>query len=515
MPLIYDDISLLKSLLEAGDRSIQKKGQTQAQPATPEQLATFTLAKKMSQQLMRKIEPTSAPPANSPVGTANGATPALDRTNLETLGDFLQWAADNQVTWDGKRVAWVLGPGEAAPPGAWKFRTYKMDRTRDVYDRTAVEVPAYADKDALVKLISYLRDSQEAKNEKVFSVMLGRLVAQTNQFLEKNEQIAPRAEEKPADVFNPDDVVDGFSSINVGAKDPYVYIQEYLKQTNVNAIPIPLKWKNISSKAALIDWMSDMKFTGGSGEAVTPTAPDVDPCGMIHLLYLRAKYLSQYGTDRLRPGLSNLEQAYLKQITTLGPQFEFNGKACAVTVPGHVGPEKPNQPTQPGQGGGLSNATPAVIAQLSALKPFNSQFISFGEIDEFLKQYGPYANDPNVAQMISKLQFSIQKFRGETQMGSDTLQLSNMTTEQFKRMLKDPARAYIAASDLYDIVFYAGQLYQRLVTSLQTLAKDPVRGKYIDYRGMQQQVTPGGPQLTNVEDINELMYNLKQEWNHK
>ena len=55
-------------------------------------------------------------------------------------------------------------------------------------------------------------------------------------------------------------------------------------------------------------------------------------------------------------------------------------------------------------------------------------------------------------------------------------------------------------------------LYQRLVTSLQTIAQDPERGKYIDYRGMQQQITPGGPQQTNATTLHDLSASLEREW---
>lgn len=499
--------------MEAGEKSIQKHGQA----ANPQQLAHFTLAKKLSQQLMRQVDPNSVPVATAPIGSelGEGATPALDRKNMESLGDFLQWAADNKITWDGKRVAWVLGPGEQAPPGAWKFKTYKIDRERDPYDRSAVEVPAYADKDALVKLVGYLRDSQEAKNEKVFAVMLGRLINQTNQFLEKEEQIGPRTEQKPAEVFNQNSVVDGFKDDTISMKDPYAGIQEFMKATDPNLILNRMTWADVSSKAGLIDWLRGVKFIGEDGKAYDPTAPGADPCGAIHILYLRAKYLSQYATDRLRPGFAKLEQAYFKQIQVLGPQFDNNGQPCAVTKPGTTGPEKPAQPTQPGQGGELSAATPQILQRLSSLRPFNAQYISFPEIKNFVDLYATYANNPIVTQLASNINQYIET--SKIYLGTDTIQLNNITNDRFKSMLKNPSSGGAAAAQnacnlLYDTVVYAGQLYQRLVTSLQTVAQDPERGKYIEYRAMQQQVTPGGPQQTNVTDLDDLRHRLEREW---
>ncbi len=463
MSFIYDDKNLLNSLLEAGEKSIKKK----AQQLTPDQLAAMALAKKMAQQLVRQMDPRAAPPATAPIGTESGNPVSFDRQNLETLGDFLKWASDNGVTWNGKRVAYVYpDANQRGPEGYWKFRTYTIDRARDPYDRTAVEVPAYADKDSLVQLITYLRDSNEAKTERVLAVMLGRLIYQTNQFLEKDEQIDPRAPVQPAaDTFDPNTMVDGFPDTTVNIRDVYAGIREYLAAADPDrVVRVPLRWKDVSSKAGLIDWMSGMKIIGGDNKPVVPTDPDSDPCGMIHLLYLRAKYLSQYATDRLRPGLTKIEQAYLKQITTLGAQFDYKGQACKVTEPGTVQPTGPAT-QQPGQAGQISQEA---LMQLASLKPFDSRMIKPQEIKIFMDRYKQLAQRGDITDLANQVDVAIadiQRAAGTTA----PVDLVNLTTTSLRSLTRDPLGLINA---LIDIIRAGGAAYLDFYTQFKNILGD-------------------------------------------
>jgi hypothetical protein len=498
MSFIYDDLKLLKSLIVAGEKSIQKRGQQ----TDPQQLATLVLAKKMAQQLMRQVDPNSVPKATAPIGSelGEGATPELDRKNLESLGDFLKWASDNAITWDGKRVAYVYNdPNQQGPVGYWKFLTYKIDRERDPYDRTAIQVPAYADKDALIKLITYLRDSQEAKTEKVFAVMLGRLINQTNQFLEKTEQIGPRTEQKPAEAFNANDVVDGFKDTTINIKDPYAGIQEFMKATDPNMILNRMTWRDVSSKAGLIDWLRGMKFIGEDGKPYDPTAPGVDPCGAIHVLYLRAKYLSQYATDRLRPGFSKLEQAYLKQIQTLGPQFDFNDQACAVTKPGTITPQQPGQPGQQGQSGQPGKISPQALQQLAALRPFHTNNIDFREIKLFLDRYNQLANKPGIDAMIGQIKHSMDMANRLMGTADAPIQIDNLTGDQVKDWSNQPIPLL---NILNTIISYSGRVYQDFFNEFNTILGEDVA------RPVEQQLTV---QQTNLGTILRVRDNLIRE----
>jgi hypothetical protein len=127
--------------------------------------------------------------------------------------------------------------------------------------------------------------------------------------------------------------------------------------------------------------------------------------------------------------------------------------------------------------------------------------------------YAKYANDGDVTQMANTLVRYMDTFKTYLGQSSDTFQLNNLNNNRFKSMLTNGNQAVLASDLLYNIITYAGQLYQRLVVSLQTIAQDPAKSKYIDYRAMQQQVTPGGPQQTNATSLDDLRQSIQREWN--
>ncbi len=177
-------------------------------------------------------------------------------------------------------------------------------------------------------------------------------------------------------------------------------------------------------------------------------------------------------------------------------------------------PEKPGVADQKGKGAPAkepgSNAGPNmsedVIARLTALRPFNSQYVNFAEITDFVDTYAQFANNAEVNQTANTIKKAIRDFKSLLAVPRDTLQLFNLTTDQFKAWLKNGNAATVAINVLYDIIEYAGALYQQLVVEMQTIAAN---SKNIDYRSMQQQVVPGGPQTTNISTINTLKYNLE------
>lgn len=501
---------------------------------SPQALGAYKLAKTLLLGLRSAVITDPNDPdfvkKSAPLDFGSETPPDIKPENLKTLGDFLTWAAANKVMWDGKRIAWDYNPGDpdanpAIPPSGekpdiedpWVFQSYQKGRDRDQYTREAVTKTYYANKDGLLKFLTYLRDTPAAKENKVFEVMTGKVISQVNQYLQPQEKIGPRPEDKPAAQFNDNDVVDGFPSNIMDVKKAYDGIQQYAP--GFANVPQRLTYGDIKDFGSLQNWVSGMRDAAKPNE--DPTSPEGNPCGIINILYLRAKYLaSQVRYDRLRPKYSELAKVYLTNITNFGKQFTFNGQACAVTQPGTGPGTQPEQPgQQPGQGqgqGGLSAASPQILQKLSSLRPFNAQYISFPEIKKFVDLYAQYANDATVTQLASNINQYMDTAKNQY-FGTDTLQLNNIDNSRFKALLKNPSTgggsaAMPACNLLYDVVVYAGQLYQRLVVSLQTIAQDAERGKYIDYRGMQQQITPGGPQQTNVTTLHDLSESLMREW---
>jgi hypothetical protein len=277
---------------------------------------------------------------------------------------------------------------------------------------------------------------------------------------------------------------------------------------------IPLILADIKSVDALRNWLrmrnvslkTVMETKNDQGQSLkTPinaTVKDLqyfDICKVINILHNRAQKL--YGGTQRPEG-----KAYLASMKQIAGQA-----SCSLTG---VSTTETGGGTGEGAGaGGGARISAAALQQLASLKPFNSQYINFHEISTFLKSYAALANSPEVTAAAQQIQGYIDTFKSYMAIPSDTVQLYNLTGSQFKSWLKNPAAAQIAVGILYDIVHYAGVLYQQMLASLQTVARDQL--DRVDpglFRGMMQQVVPGGPQLTNISTLNELKFDLQQEW---
>lgn len=487
MPLIYDNPWLIEQLVQAGldsENKFSKQGQATPAPA-PEQPAVAGL-KSILNSLRDQITPGSGP---NDISHETGGADVFSH-NMDSMGDLVQWLASNGTKIGAQAIVY---PGTQQRPSE-EYGYFKIEPGTEIVvpirssDRTVVGY--WINPTALKNYLVSLQADPKLKNNVMFQVQLLKLIQDANKQLDLDVSEQYKAPEK---------VLPETSVLDSVPKDMNPQVWSNTGTVKLTAGDL----KDATSFNAWLNTNSISIIVGGRG--VGFNHPDYDRCAILRILNQRAKF--------------NADRSTSADAKSFAAAYDQKVKAIAAEVKCDLGgqAQKPeNKPgNQNGQAGGLAAANPQVLQQLSALRPFNSQYISFTEIEEFLNLYGQYANDANVAQMINKLQFSMQQFRADTQMGSDTIQLYNLTTDQFKGMLKDPAKAYVAASTLYDVVFYGGQLYQRLVTSLQSMANDPERGKYIDYRAMQQQITPGGPQLTNVNQLNRLMYSLKQEWNRK
>lgn len=498
MSFIYDNNKLIAELIKSAvDHEVKfnKHGQIAADPSVNAEFRNYlTISQKLAEQLQNTYFPKAADSAVISTGTGKDAGLAVQ--DLASLGNFLDFIIDNQIMVDGKRVAYGAGeqnpdPDQYLPVTAEQIK-FMVETQTPQGNRAQLQADYYVNKSLLVSYInSMLRDisKKDDRAQQFIKAMLGARLEDINRVFKTKLTTEYKEPEK---ILPDDTVVDNLPK-DLNPEQPY------------GTGNVPLTIKDLKDSMSLNSWLKTNTITlkAKNNSFLTINHEDFDHCTLLKILVSRAKYNSGRATDQ---NAKKYAAAYDQHVRTIATEIQ-----CDLG-----GQQQPGQkPGQPGQGGGLAAASPQILMQLSSLRPFNSQFVSFQEISKFFDLYEQYANDATVSQMVNKLKFSMQQFRDETQMGSDTIQLYNMTTNQFQGMLKNPNKAYMVAALLYDVVFYGGQLYQRLVTSLQTIANDPERGKYIDYRAMQQQVTPGGPQLTNVSQLNRLMYSLKQEWNQK
>jgi hypothetical protein len=219
MSFIKEDKELMTILMGLGAADIMKSAQTQVatSPADYNSVA-YRIAVPLLVNLQREIRAPGAPPKEVPLGTETANAQPQDLaatvTNLRTLGDFIQWAADKKLTWNGKRFAWKAEEKSIVPENAWSFTSYKQDRTQRVAEsRQPQTVSAYALEPELAEYLAYLRDVP-AKDNKVLQVMLGKIIGELNVYLEDKggQTIETKRKKDVAEDPNQMVVVDGFAS---------------------------------------------------------------------------------------------------------------------------------------------------------------------------------------------------------------------------------------------------------------------------------------------------------------
>lgn len=413
---------------------------------SPEALQTYQLADKLIKGLFTNdIFANTIKPGDPdyvkrevPLQFPGGVAPQIKPENLETLGDFLTWAAANKITWDGQRIAWDYTPadpdvpnsqpsgadaGEKIPEDAWVFTSYQRNPNASTLrdpNRQPITKTYYANKDGLLKFLAYLRDSDTAKKNKVFEVMIGKVITQTNTFLKPNEQLGAREPEKPKDQFNKNDLVDGFPGAILDPQQPYAGLEQYMPK--FNGAPQRMTYDDISSFANLQSWLSGMSLP----DRKNPVGTDGNPCPIINILYLRAKFLAgRQDLDRLRPGYNALAKTYLKNITEFGKQFTYQDKPCDVITP-NAGTQQPGKD----QKGQAQNAQVAAsLAKVIGALPLKLTDINFSRISTFLQIYGTEV--PRLtATSTEDIQFRAGNINTQIQQASQAMKAAMAETTQ-------------------------------------------------------------------------------------
>ena len=472
MSFVYDDEKLFYELLKSA--VVDKlKFDKRAQTAYQNNLKNYYALTGVLNDLEKQSTPASPEEqaqdiSYQPDPSQPGATaPKLYSTNMETLGALVEWCAQYKITVGGQRVAYTVG--EQPPSDAWVL--YKLEPNSgllEVATREMVKRGYYINVDLLTKFIVSRLRALKAKPNKVEEVMLGMRIDDANRLLGTNinkQYVEPE---------NPEDIVDNLPQL-LDVKSPYQGGQ------------IPLKIKDLKDAPTLKSFLSKAGITLRDRKGKDFKFDDMgDICAALAILSLRAARLAQ-GVA------SGKQKSYVDHVAQIQQQAN-----CA-------------QGGQPGGGGAGGQAGSAqLLQQLLSLRPFNTQYISFPEIKKWLDTYSAYANNSDITDTAQKLSDFMDSFKGQTSSSTDTIQMNNLTADKFKSMLTNQNTAIQSIGYLYDIITQAGSLYQRMITQLQNLAQDQQYSGA--YRQMQQQITPGGPQQTNVSDLDDLRHELQRLW---
>jgi hypothetical protein len=479
MSFIYDNPWLVSQLLKAGhdfETKFLKRGQAAPAAPAPNQQYVSDALRALLDNLRDQIKP-SQEGANQ-IGMGSGGS-ELASHNMDSMGDLVEWLTKNATRIGGKIISL---PGNQEKPSD-DYGYFKIEPGTEILtplqrpDRTSV---AYLINPTLLQqyLIS-LQADPKLKGNPIFQVQLLKLIQDVNTQLNL--------------------------SISETYKEPARTVDD---KTELDKIPNPLDPKSspgvkgnlsltsgdLKSLETFNSWMINNKLTLKSDKGTVSAGEDgFDQCGVFNALAARAK--SHY-TWRQNADSAFYAQYYWNQIAAVAREAN-----CQIS--GQLGAG-----TSSDTSGATSQAQ--LLQQLITLRPFNTENISFPEIKQWLETYSAYANDANITALAQKINTAMDSFKNGLNAPMDTIQMNNLDTTEFKSMLKQPTDSVNMANYLHDIILQAGSLYQRMVNQLQNLGRD---SRFADaYRLLASQVSAGGPQQTNKQDLEELVANLIRLW---
>lgn len=426
MSFIYKDNSLISELITKAvefESKFNKHGQLAADPTVNVEFRNYlNLAKKLADNLKQEFFPPAKDPnALADVGAAQAA--GMTVADLNSLGNFFEFIARNQVTVDGKRIAYFGGEN---PPD--KRVWLPVDAERSVLametmdqegNRGPLQAEYYVSKDLLGKYIQTLAASasqEDAEAQRLIKVMLGNLVNRINRIFNTKFSTDYKAPEKtlPADT-----VMATFPQV----LDPKMY--------NADG-PVKLTWGDLTSPNTLRNWVHANKVgIKGKDKTLTDADQDFDYCVVVNTIYGKATYLKSRSTS---DDVEKTNDLFVKKITEIGGKFTGpDGKACTLGGSGGGGG---GQGGQPGQ---KPNVSPQALAQVIQRLPFAVRDIDFGRIRLFFEGVKPLlAHVPQAATYMNDVEAEMTRFSSQIAARGDTVIPLGQQPRQFVNMLKAP-----------------------------------------------------------------------------
>lgn len=495
MSFIFNNEKLLADLIKSAvehEVKFNKHGQVAADARINTEFRNYlSLTQKLTQQLRNKYFPKA--PDSAVVATATGKDAPMGVPDLASLGNFLDFIVNNQITVDGKRVAY--GAGEQNPdsrqylPVTAEQIKFMMETETPQGDRTQFQADYYVSIELLKAfIISMLRDvsKQDERSQRFIKAMLGARLEDINRVFKTKLTTEYKEPEK---VLPDTTEVDRFPKTVESFKN--------LSQPG----EVPLLYGDIKSLETLNSWLGKNGIGHKTEDQKIVTFKDdaFDLCGMINYMYGRATLLYQRRTTESGPVM----QAYVSRITDIAKQA-----GCELTAPGQKS-EKGEKGEQ-GQGG-ATQISPQAIMELSTLRPFDSDVINFREIKLFVDKYTQLV--PRFNQMAQQINASIADAKRNMNVQNDQIMIAMLMDSNDLKPLKALTRMPVPLMDkLYTVIYNAGTMYQDFSNTAKYQAESK-GGRIPDdvVNSIAQQVAESGPWSTNMADINQLREDLQKE----
>src|SRR5258708_108444 len=258
MSFIFEDSNLIDQLLVHGlehELKFTKKGQAAASAADQNRAALLAHLKNLQDQL----NPAGAhrDPNAGPVISHKGDA-ALGSPQLESLGDLVQWLANNEAKVDGKVVAYSNKPADTDDYTPYKLETHVSTPQQRGQEPGMV----YVNPELLQKYIVSLQANEAQRPNMLMQKQLGHIIQEANQALGLNIAPTYKASEK---VLSDNAVLDNVPQV-INIKQP------------IAAGQIPLTYGDLKDATSFNAWLTknNISLDEGDGRKLMINHPEFD-----------------------------------------------------------------------------------------------------------------------------------------------------------------------------------------------------------------------------------------------
>jgi hypothetical protein len=381
MSFIFDDQNLIEQLLSSGlqdELKFTKRGQAAAGATDANRTTLLEHIKNLQDQL----QPSGVvkDPNAGPTISHNGAT-ALGSPQLESLGDLVQWLANNGSKVDGQVIAYVTKPADDENYILYKLETH----TNTPQQRGQDPAGLYVNPNLLQKYIVSLQAEETQRPNAIFQKELSSLIEDANQALGLN---IPTQYQAPEKVLPDAAIVDN--------------VPQIIDPVNLAATGnIPLTYGDLKDTTTFTAWLSKFNVSV-KGNPVYVKNPNYDFKKVIDAIVARAQYLITRAVDAASKERAEI---YARAASVLDGMFGNSKTSPTTSVDGseYGQPQRGTTDQQggPNHGQGGPNAAQAIVEAVSSL-PFASRDINFGRIENFFtKVKAAVGNDPRINNLIT------------------------------------------------------------------------------------------------------------------
>jgi hypothetical protein len=471
------------------------------------------VAKKLVARLSREMGGASEEP------NISAATPAgLSTVNLQNIGNLLKFLDESQIRVDGVRAVYDQAESETLPQDEQdKLSPVTINVSRDAATRKWNTADYYTNLPVLIKYVSYLQNKSKTEDNKVLSVMVGKLIDQINT-IKPDSGLSRAPKSVPGKIVNelPDDTqIDGFGTkvfdsknLSTDSGSNMLFAKDLKNRETLNA------WMLTNPEAQIVTYDAN----GKKISAIKYSDEKADRCVIVNVLFNRAKNLLQ--SRATSPEDTKKYNFYIKKMQELGQTFVGpDGQSCMVGGSYHANSGGDTtltgyhpDSTENGTGGsaGRSGVDDQTIRNIVSTFPLAISEINTDKIYDFINQVkvlGSGTRGARLQSYIADLTTKITAFQNLTT-HKDAIVSMNTTPAFFAGTLRNVQNYIPALSLLENIVSLTRQILSEFNSAYGNKLDDNERTNLLGQIG--RNTTDNSIFMRNMEDLESLKQKVNQ-----